>query len=229
MVKKKDHARTVMIMRSLEQMTSPRPVPANAEDEVLDFDSLGNQPVRVVADSAKSLRMKKFRTQLLYQWLVNVFEPGRVADVGGGKGLLSFLLMNNGWQAAVIDPFDQALPDKYKDLSSGQRVKISADQAIPRVTAEFQVEMAQDFDLLVGMHAHGCNAKIIDAAVKYGCGFVLFPCCVIDEPFYPRLGVQWIECLADYAIRQGKGISPFRLNFKGQNIGLVHTGKCKLK
>jgi hypothetical protein len=229
MVKKKDQARTVQIMRSLEKMTSPSLSPAHAEDEVLNFDSLGNQPVKMVADSAKSLRMKKFRTQLLYQWLVSVFEPCRVADVGGGKGLLSFLLANDGWQAVVIDPFDQSLPDKYKDLSSGQRVKIGADQSVRRITTAFQVEMARDFDLLVGMHAHGCNAKIIDASVKYGCGFVLFPCCVIDEPFFPRLGVQWIECLADYAIRQGKGISPFRLNFKGQNIGLVHTGKCKLR
>jgi hypothetical protein len=229
MVKKKDHARTVMTMRSLEQMISPAHPPANAEDEILDIDSLGNQPVRAVMDSAKTLRMKKFRTQLLYHWLVNVFEPCRAADVGGGKGLLSFLLAQNGWQAAVIDPFDQALPDKYKDLYSGQRVKISPDQVVHRITAEFQVDMARDFDLLVGMHAHACNAKIIDAAVQYGCGFVLFPCCVIDEPFFPRLGVQWIECLADYAIRQGKAISPFRLNFKGQNIGLVHTGKCKLK
>ena len=129
MVKKKDQARTVQIMRSLEKMTAPRPSSAHAEDEVLDFDSLGNQPVKMVADSAKSLRMKKFRTQLFYQWLVSVFEPCRVADVGGGKGLLSFLLANDGWQTAVIDPFDQTLPDKYKDLSSGQRVKIGADQA----------------------------------------------------------------------------------------------------
>ena len=229
MVKKKDRTRTVRIMRSLEKMTASHNPPANAEDEVLDIDSLGNQPVRRVADSSKTLRMKKFRTQLLYQWLVTVFRPCRVADVGGGKGLLSYLLENDGWEAAVIDPFDQALPGKYKDLPTGRRVKIGADQAVHRITAEFQIEMARDFDLLVGMHAHGCNAKIIDAAVKYGCGFVLFPCCVIDEPFYPRLGVQWIECLADYAIRQGKGISPFRLNFKGQNIGLVHTGKCILK
>ncbi len=229
MVKKKDQARTVLIMRSLEKMTSPRPSSTNAEDQILDLASLGNQPVAMVADSAKTLRMKKFRTQLLYQWLVSVFKPCRVADIGGGKGLLSYMLAQNGWQSAVIDPFNQTLPDKYKDIQTGQRVKIGTDQSVMRITAEFQVEMAQDFDLLVGMHAHGCNAKIIDAAVKFGCGFVLFPCCVIDEPFFPRLGVQWIECLADYAIFQGKGISPFRLNFKGQNIGLVHTGKCALK
>ncbi len=114
MVKKKDHARTLLVMRSLEQMTAPRPMPASAEDEILDFTSLGNQPVKMVADSAKSLRMKKFRTQLLYQWLANVFEPARVADVGGGKGLLSFLLINSGWQAAVIDPLTRRCPTNIR-------------------------------------------------------------------------------------------------------------------
>ena len=71
------------------------------------------------------------------------------------------------------------------------------------------------------------NAKIIDAAVKYGCGFVLFPCCVIDEPFYPPRGVHWLESLADYAIREGCDIKTVRLNFKGQNIGLYHLGRLQ--
>ncbi|MCJ7700560.1 MAG: hypothetical protein MUO62_03170, partial [Anaerolineales bacterium] len=82
---------------------------------------------------------------------------------------------------------------------------------------------------LIGMHAHGCNAKIIDAAAVYGCGFMLFPCCIIDEPFYPPLGVHWLESLADYALRQGHHIHPFRLNFKGQNIGFCSLGNREIK
>jgi hypothetical protein len=79
------------------------------------------------------------------------------------------------------------------------------------------------------MHAHGCNVKIIDAAAEYGCGFVIFPCCVIDEPFYPPLGVHWLESLAGYAVKSGQVIYPFRLNFKGQNIGLFKMGRCKAR
>jgi hypothetical protein len=83
--------------------------------------------------------------------------------------------------------------------------------------------MAQNYDLLIGMHAHGCNIKIIEAAATFNRGFVLLPCCIIDEPIYPSPGVHWLECLLDYAIQKGFAVHPFRLNFRGQNIGFYST------
>jgi len=226
MAKQKSKHRTQVLFNNLEKIAAAGSPVGDAEDQPLDLDTLIEKPIRMAPDSSRSLRMKKFRTQLLTQWLVENFEPCRVLDVGGGKGLLSYLLIQNGWKATVVDPINQPLPDKYKDIGSGTRVKITVDESVPRIDSTFEVEMGRDFDLLIGMHAHGSNAKIIDAARQYGCGFVLFPCCVIDEPFFPRLGVHWIEALADYAVYQEQEIFPFRINFKGQNIGLCHIGKC---
>jgi hypothetical protein len=169
----------------------------------------------------KELRkMKKFRFQLLHRWLTERFPPCRVADIGGGKGLLAYLLQQSGWQATVIDPVPQLLPDKYKDIVTGRQVKIPATARVPRRNLPFTPDMATDFDLLIGLHAHGCNGLVIDTAVRYGCGFVLLPCCVIDEPFTPPPGVDWLESLAAYAVQLGHTVAPFQLNFKGQNIGL---------
>lgn len=179
---------------------------------------------------AKELRkMKKFRFQLLQRWLEEHFTPCRAADIGGGKGLLAYLLQSSGWETAVIDPVNQALPDKYKDIFTGKRVKIASTETVRHIDRPFASHLGAHFDLLIGMHAHGCNAKIIDAAAEFGCGFILFPCCVIDEPFYPRIGVQWLESVAAYAVEQNLPVYPFRLNFKGQNIGLCSPGKAKLK
>lgn len=164
-------------------------------------------------------RMKKFRFQLLHRWLTQNFAPCKVADVGGGKGFLAYLLQESGWEATVIDPEYQTLPEKYKDLSLNQRVMIPPDAKVPHITAEFEVHHARHFELLVGMHAHACNAKIIDSAKEFGCNFVLLPCCIIDEPMVPAPGEHWLECLAEYAIQQGFQIRPFRLNFRGQNMG----------
>ena len=169
-------------------------------------------------------KMKKFRFQLLHRWLVERFAPCRAADIGGGKGLLAFLLQESGWETAVIDPIHQTLPTKYKNITTGKRIKVAPTEAVRHISKPYATEMGAQFDLLIGMHAHGCNAKIIDAATAYGCGFILFPCCVIDEPFYPPIGVQWLESLTDYAARQNHAIYPFRLNFKGQNIGLYSPG-----
>ena len=165
------------------------------------------------------LYMKRFRFQLMYHWLAEHLPPRRMADVGGGKGLLTYLLQEQGWPATVIDPVYQDLPGKYKDIVSGKRVKIPSTASVPHIDAEFESSMFGDFDLVVGMHAHGCNVKIVDGAKNFGREFILMPCCVIDEPLYPRLGVHWLECLVDYAIRQGFAVYPFQLHFKGQNIG----------
>jgi hypothetical protein len=194
-----------------------------------DLDQLMDQPIGLHPDSSKNPRMKKFRFQLLHAWLTSSFEPCRVADIGGGKGLLGYLLQQSGWDVTVIDPDMQALPGKFKDLASKTRVKIASQAAVPYIAEPFETRHAQGFDLLVAMHAHGCNARILDAAAQYGCGFAIFPCCVIDEPFYPPLGVHWLESLASYAAHQGVMVSTVRLNFKGQNIGLYYLGRCQLR
>jgi hypothetical protein len=175
--------------------------------------------VEEAQQSGEIPKMKKFRFQLLHLWLTQNFPPGRVADIGGGKGFLAYLLQMSGWDATVIDPVYQNLPEKYKDLTLDRRVKIPPDAKVPHITADFEKYLARDFDLLVGMHAHACNLKIIDAAKEYGCNFVLLPCCIIDEPLLPLPGVHWLGCLAEYAIQKGFTVRPFRLNFRGQNIG----------
>lgn len=179
----------------------------------------------VLTEPQELRKMKKFRFQLLHRWLVAHFAPCRVADIAGGKGLLAYLLQESGWQATVIDPHYQPLTDKYKDINTGQRVKLGAATSVPHFDQPFTRKMAANFDLLVGMHAHGCNVEIIEAAGQFGCAFVLFPCCVIGEPFVPPPGEHWLESLAMYALRQGHRVAPFRLNFKGQNIGLFGTGR----
>ena len=168
--------------------------------------------------------MKQFRFQLLHRWLIEKYEPCRVADIGGGKGLLAYLLRRNGWAATVIDPVPQDLPTKFKDLSTGKRVRIAPTERVPRVSQEFAQGMARHYDLLVGMHAHGCNALILDAEAQFGCGFVLLPCCIVDEPFYPPLGIHWLESVLDYALWRGHAARPFRLHFRGQNIGFYAHG-----
>lgn len=216
------------LYENLEMLSLSNQAGADGDESTEELTSIQGQAVRRLIDSSRLPRLKRFRFQLLHQWLIQNFQPCKAADIGGGKGLLSYLLTQNGWEATVIDPVQQSLPDKYKDIQSDSRVKINPQASIPHIQSKFEPQHAKQFDLLIGMHAHGCNVKILDAAAEYGCGFIIFPCCVIDEPFYPPLGVHWLESLADYAIQLGHSITPFRLNFKGQNIGLYTPGQCKL-
>jgi hypothetical protein len=167
----------------------------------------------------KELRkVKKYRFQLLHAWIAEHFEPCRVADIGGGKGLLTLLLNQSGFQSVVIDPYNQALPTKYKDLNR-QKFRITEEQTIPRIDAVFEKEMAKDFDLLIGLHAHGSNMKIIEVAAEYNKNFILLPCCVIDEPIIPQANINWFDSLEEYANKLGLKTERFELNFRGQSKG----------
>ena len=195
---------------------------ATIPDEALraSADMVG---VLVPEGKRELVRMKKFRFQLLHEWIVQHIAPCRAADIGGGKGLMAYLLALGGWQATVIDPVYQALPTRYKDLTTDRQVHIDPSATVPRLDHVFAPEMARDFDLLIALHAHGCNIMLIDAAAAYRRQVILLPCCIIAEPLTPVAGVHWLQCVADYAKSRGFAVEPFRLNFKGQNIGMYLT------
>lgn len=199
-------------------------------DAPIPDQALANLPGLTALSLSGSLpKMKKFRFQLMHEWILHRLPPGRVADVGGGKGLLAYLLQQSGWNATVIDPVAQPLPDKYKDFHLNRRVKIGAAETVPHISQPFAPEMASQFDLLVSMHAHGCNVQLIDVAAAGAAAgtrqkVILLPCCIIQEPLLPAPGEHWITCLVAYALAKKLTVEPFRLNFRGQNIGLyIHA------
>jgi len=200
---------------------------ATAEDATISDEALRTSVdlARVLepGDKRELTLMKKFRFQLLHAWIAQHIAPCRVADIGGGKGLMAYLLIQSGWQATVIDPIAQTLPVKYKELITGRQVHIAPSATVPRQNCVFAPEMAHDFKLLIALHAHGCNIMLIDAAAACRRQVILLPCCIIDEPLLPEPGVHWLQCVANYAKSRGFSIEPFRLNFKGQNIGLYLT------
>ena len=164
---------------------------------------------------------RKFRFQLFHQWIVENYRPLKVLDVGGGKGLLSYLLNQSGFEAAVLDPKNQLLPWKYKDLQ-GKRNKIKDRASVKRIDQIFNEEKAKSFDLIVALHAHGANMKIIEFAKKYDKLFAILPCCVIDEPIVKRKGVNWFDSLVDFSREKGHNTDTFKLDFKGKNRGIYN-------
>lgn len=163
--------------------------------------------------------MHRFRFQLLHQWLITTYPPCKAADIGGGKGLLAYLLNQSGWVTTVIDPNVSPVEHKYKDLALDKQVRLTPAQmaSVPHLAKPFSPELAAGFDLLIGLHAHGSNMYILQAAAKYHIDFVILPCCVIDEPLDKRTGVNWFKSLNDYAHELGLHPQTTTLPFKGQN------------
>ena len=191
--------------------------PPNPEELGLETDARSNK-----RPSGRELpKMKKFRFQLMADFIVEHFKPCSVADIAGGKGLLAYLLQQRGFNCMVVDPVQQALPERYRDLSNGKRIVIPQGIAVPRINRAFEQPMAKDFELLVGLHAHGVNIMMLDAVLRYACTAIVLPCCVIDEPNAPSPGQDWFSWLVDCARRRGLITEFFSLNFKGQNVGFI--------
>jgi hypothetical protein len=196
------------------------PPPPSPEELGLVLPGAGGR--RSGADLPK---MKKFRFQLLAGWIAERFPPCAVADVGGGKGLLTLLLGEAGFQAEVVDPVDQPLPPRYRDLASGRQVRLGEAAAVPRRRVAFGPELGRRYDLLVALHAHGANLAVLRTAAAAGSSCVVLPCCVVDEPATPPPGRHWLLWLADQARELGLEPEFFALNFRGQHLGFVHRGR----
>lgn len=169
---------------------------------------------------------KKFRFQLLKDWIVEHYAKCRVADIGGGKGLLANLLYLENWPLTVIDPERTSFLKKYKDIKQDKRIKMSEVdwKKIPWLEKGFEMEMASEFNLLVALHAHGVNMKIIEAAKVYKVDFLILPCCVIDEPIKKEPNINWFDSLVEYARNMGLEPKVDQLNFKGKNK-IIYTDR----
>lgn len=169
----------------------------------------------------------QFRFQVFHQWIIEHYPPCSVADIGGGKGLLSFFLNHSEFESTVIDPVWKPVEWKYKDITTGKRVKLSPDQlnSVPHIIKEFDLDLPLDldFDIFVGLHAHGSNMYIIQAAAKFNKDFAIIPCCVINEPIEKRAGINWFDSLVDYAAKLGLNPQTDTLNFVGQSRVIYST------
>ena len=167
---------------------------------------------------------KRFRSQLLAGWITETFPPCAVADVGGGKGLLTWLLNEVGFRAEVVDPVDQPLPSRYRDPASGRRVRLGDDDRVPRRRTRFGPALGRRYDLLVALHAHGSNLAVLDTVAQARNSCVVLPCCVVEEPSAPAPGQNWFMWLADRARALGLEPEFFALNFRGQHLGFAIRG-----
>lgn len=169
----------------------------------------------------------QFRFQVISTWLADNYSPRKALDVGGGKGLLAYLLNQLGWDVTVVDPVDQPLPPKYKDIELDKRILIPTTASVKRITAPFEEDMAKDFDLLIGLHAHGSNINILNVAAKLKKDFLILPCCLIDEPVKVKSGINWMNSLEEYALKLGLPVKRHTFNFVRQSTALYSIDRIK--
>jgi len=156
---------------------------------------------------------------LLANWIEKSFDKQSVADIGGGNGLLTYLLILKGFDSAVFDPVFEPLPGYYKNQFN-QKIIIRDGAMVPYIDQEYSMDVAESFDLIVGLHAHEVNLQIIETTAKLGNNFVILPCCFGDEPVDLGPNANWYDFLLERAEKLGHKVDTFQLPFKGKNKGI---------
>ncbi|MEQ7125165.1 hypothetical protein ABN034_11650 [Actinopolymorpha sp. B11F2] len=126
-------------------------------------------------------------------------HAGRIADVAGGHGELSYWLQELGHSPVVIEPRDVRLPRWiHRDLRK-RAVREGHLARIERIVAPVEAVDLRGFSLVVGLHPDQATEPAVRAAVAYDLDFAVVPCCVfpMDGRTYTAQG--WLEHLATLA------------------------------
>lgn len=139
------------------------------------------------------------RFKIFADFIARNYKPCKVADVAGGKGILSWELQKRGFEPTIIDP----------------RVRYNI-QRFKAIKSLFKEEFVNNFDLLIGMHPDGATEPIIRYAKKYNKKFAVVPCCVIPIDKNKKFGEnEWLNYLKNIA---GYKAKEAQLNIKGKNV-----------
>lgn len=141
---------------------------------------------------------------------------GKVADVGGGRGDVSFFLHELGHDATIIDSRAARLPRWIKRSLRRESVKQGRLVELPRVVGKVQDTDLQAFDLIVGLHPDEATEHIVRTAIKYNKEFAVVPCCVFPIDGVKRSKENW----RDYLISLSKDIVTTTLPIRGENLVL---------
>jgi hypothetical protein len=129
-----------------------------------------------------------------------------IADIAGGQGMLARMLRKKNYEAEVVDPRGWTL------------------KGIPARAEEFRPELADYYDLVIGLHPDEATRAVAEAARIRPA--ILVPCC----NFWDRERVLGRDALLDEIAKYyDENNVPYErvvFDFKGpMNIGLVSEPK----
>ena len=158
---------------------------------------MARQQIRCHGDERRFEEVARFIYEHYYS------QVRYIADVAGGQGLLTRILNKKyNFQAEVIDP-------------RGFRLK-----GVPGQECLYTADMANFYDLIVGLHPDEAIAPIINSAKTRP--ILAIPCCNHWDPT-KKLGTKpLIQSISKHLTNQNINHKQINFNFKGpKNIGLA--------
>jgi hypothetical protein len=107
-------------------------------------------------------------------------EAKSVADVAGGRGLLSIELRQLGFAPTIIDPrLATNLPHRVRKELRKEALRTGRVPRVPRLQARLEELDLSPFDLVAGLHPDQATEPLVRRATELGKPFAIVPCCVM--------------------------------------------------
>ncbi len=143
-------------------------------------------------------------------------EVETIADVAGGRGVLSYYLHELGYDATIVDGRDAELPRYIRRTLRKRSVKQGRLIEIPRAVGTLPGMDLSPFDLVVALHPDEATEHAVRAALALGKDFAVVPCCVFPIDGVKRSQESWREYLTELS----HDIVTARLPIDGENLVL---------
>ena len=158
---------------------------------------MGRRQVRCHGDESRFAIVAEF----IYQKYGT--DVRHIADVAGGQGLLSRILNKKyNYFAEVVDPRGFAL------------------KGVPSVQSLYSADMAEFYDLIVGLHPDGATRAVAESARRRP--VVLVPCCNEWDKARKLGAKELVGAISEYLAGEGVAHEIVELGFKGpKNVAIV--------
>ena len=128
-----------------------------------------------------------------------------IADVAGGQGLLSRILNKKyNYMSEVVDPRGYTL------------------KGVPSKQALYSPEMAEYYDLIIGLHPDGATRAVAESARIRP--VVLVPCCNEWDKTRKLGAKELVDAIAAFMTAEGVRCEIVTLGFKGPKNVAIITG-----
>lgn len=128
-------------------------------------------------------------------------EAARIADVGGGRGLLSIELGELGFTPTIVDPrLTTNLPHRVRKALRKEALRTGRVRRLRRLHARVEDVDLSEFDIIAGLHPDQATEPIVRRAVEARKPFAVVPCCVMPLDGIGRSYDEWVAYLAGLAV-----------------------------
>ena len=146
-------------------------------------------------------------------------DASTVADVGGGRGILSFLLNEFVKHSTIIDPRPATFPRWIHRRLRKKARRTGTVSIIERVHQNVESVDLSRFDLTVALHPDEATEPTLRYAIKHNINLAIVPCCVFPLDGYKRSVPEWMNYLLSIA----PDVKKHQLPFSGANTVLWRT------